>query len=289
MLLVIGATGNIGRHLVPDLVARGEKVRVVSRRAGHVPDVLGREVAEVLEVVEGDVRDRNLLAAALDGVERAFVTLPGSADQAELEAGVYEAAARAGLRQLVKISVIGPAEDHVVPYARYQFEAERALAASGVPATIVRPNWFAENFLGSAPTIAGQGAVYGSAGDGRVAFVDSRDTAAVTAHVLTTPGHEGREYVVTGPESLTFAEAAARIGEGLGRQVTYVDLDDDAFAAALTQAGLPPEVGAAVVAINRNARRGALAGVSSTVPDLLGRPATPLARWASDNAGAFSG
>jgi uncharacterized protein YbjT (DUF2867 family) len=121
-----------------------------------------------------------------------------------------------------------------------------------------------------------------------VAFVDSRDTADVAVHVLTTPGHEGREYVVTGPQALTFEEAARLIGQGIGRDVTYVDLDDEAFAGALAQAGLPAGAVRDVVAINGNARRGALARVSSVVPDLLGRPARPLAQWAADNAAALT-
>ncbi len=286
MLLVVGATGNIGRHLVP-LLAGDHKVRVVTRDASRT-SLWDDEVAGSLDVVVGDIQDAAVLAAALDGVERAFVTLPGTPAQVAQEAGFVRAAARAGVQHVVKVSVIGPAADHPVDYARNQAQIEDVLAETGIATTIQRPNWFAENFLGSAPTIAGQGAVYGSAGDGRVAFVDSRDTAAVAAHVLTSKGHEGREYVVTGPRALTFAEAAHELAEGLGRPVEYVDLDDETFAGALARAGLPHDVVEAVVSIMGNARRGALADVTTTVPDLLGRPARPLAQWAADNAAAFA-
>ncbi len=106
--------------------------------------------------------------------------------------------------------------------------------------------------------------------------------------MLAGQGHEGREYVVTGPRALTFAEAARELAEGLGRPVEYVDPDDATFAGALAGAGLPADVVDAVVEINGNARRGALADVTSTVPDLLGRPARSLAQWAADNARHFA-
>ncbi len=285
MLLVVGATGNIGRHLVPELASRGAKVRTFTRGAATP---WGPDVSAAVEPVQGDLADDAAVAAALDGVDRVFVTTPGSAQQAHLEAGLFRAAAAAGVQHVVKVSVIGADEGHFVPYARYHAVAEKALTSSGLPATVLRPNWFMENFLGSAATIAGQGTVYGSAGAGRVAFVDSRDTAAVAAHVLTAARPAVGDLVVTGPQALTFAEAAEQIGAGLGRPVGYVDLGDEDFAGALTGAGLPSEVAADVVAIMRNAREGNLRSVTSTVTDLLGRPARGLAEWAADNAAAFT-
>ncbi len=287
MLLVVGATGNIGRHLVPLLVREGRKVRVLTRDASRA-SLWDDEVRSSLDVVEGHIEDPAVLATALDGVERAFVTLPGTPAQVAQETGLLRAAARAGVGHVVKVSVIGPATDHPVAYARYQAQIESVLSSTGIATTILRPNWFAENFVGSAATITGDGAVYGSAGAGRVAFVDSRDTAGVAAHVLTGSGHEGREYVVTGPQALTFAEAAQELAQGLGRPVEYVDLDDESFAGALAGAGLPADVVEAVVSIMGNARRGALAEVTTTVPELLGRPARSLRQWAADNAVAFA-
>jgi uncharacterized protein YbjT (DUF2867 family) len=129
--------------------------------------------------------------------------------------------------------------------------------------------------------------MYGSAGAGKVGFVDVRDIAAVAVATLTEDGHEGRDYVVTGPASLTFAEAAAQLAEGLGTPVRYVDLPDPQLEQALLDAGLPPDVAGDVVAINRNAREGALDVATSTVQDLTGRAPRGLAQWAHDHASAF--
>jgi uncharacterized protein YbjT (DUF2867 family) len=122
-----------------------------------------------------------------------------------------------------------------------------------------------------------------------VAFIDSRDTAAAAVAVLTGDGHEGRDYVLTGPESLTFAEAGAALAAGLGRPVAYVDITDEALHSAITGAGMPDAVGDMVVQINRNARAGNLAEVTPTVADLTGRPPYSLEQFARDNAAAFAG
>jgi uncharacterized protein YbjT (DUF2867 family) len=220
-------------------------------------------------------------------VDGAFLVTPGTPEQPALEKAALDAAAAAGVPRLVKVSLIGADPAHYVRFARWQADVEQHLSALGLPATVLRPNWFSDNFLGSAPTISGQGAVYGSAGAGRVGFVDARDIAAVAVAVLADGGHEGREYVVTGPAALTFEQAAAELADGLGRPVSYVDLTDDQLEQALLGASLPAELAADLVSINRNAREGNLDVASTTVQDLTGQAPRSLADWARDNAAAF--
>ena len=282
-IVVVGATGNIGRHVVARLVAKGEEIRVLTRDATRAQLVWG-DAAGSLDVVEGDLADAGVLERLVAGADRAFITTPGTPDQPALELGFLRAVRAEGVEHVVKISVLGPASDHVVPYARWQAEIERDIP-TGLATTILRPNWFAENFLGSAPTIA-TGAIYGSAGAGRVAFVDSRDTAAVAVAALTG-GLPVGDYAVTGPAALTFDEAAAAIGRGLGRPVSYVDLTDEQFHGALLSAGLPADVADAVVAINQNARRGALSQVTDVVRRATGEAPRSLEQWAADNRAAL--
>jgi len=294
VITVFGATGNIGRHLVPALLTRREKVRAVTRRreqarAGLDP---AGTAGSALELMALDLSAPGAAAGVADAVrstDALFLALPGGDDQVEQEALVLAAAAAAGVPKVTVVSVIGPSHDHPVPYARHHAAVEDRIRELGLAATILRPNWFAENFLGSAPTVVADGSLYGCAHDGRVGFVDGRDIAAVAAVTLTADGYAGRELVVTGPESVTFAGAAQRIGDGLGRDVRYVDLPPEQFEAALDGAGLPADVARAVVAINLNARAGNLDLVTSTVQDVTGRPARGLAEWARDNRAAFSG
>ena len=282
MILIIGATGNIGKHVVAKLHAQGFPLRVFSRNAAHAATLLPTGV----QIVQGDLAMPDQIGAALAGVERVFLTTNSDDKQVEIETRAIEAIQKAHVQHLVKVSVIGASPTHYVAYAQFHAAIEAKLAAAGVPATILRPNWFSENFFGSAQTIA-QGALYGSAGDGRVAFVDSRDTAAVAVAVLTNDGHTGKSYQITGPQALTFAEAAQQIGVGLGRPVSYVNLADTDFQSALVEAGLPNEVAGLVIQINRNAREGNLAEVTTTVRDLTGSPARTLEEFARDHAEAF--
>lgn len=287
MILVIGATGTIGRHVVAGLIERGQHVRALTRDAAAAAAVLPAP-GDLLEVVEGDLGDPATVARSLKDVDRAYLATQ-SPDQVALETAFIDAAATAGLAHLVKVSVIGAGPDNIVMGARGHGVIEDHLAASGVPATVLRPNWFAENFYGSVPTITGQGAIYGSAGQGKVAFVDSRDTAAAAIAVLTGDGHAGRDYVLTGPAALTFEQAAASLGAGIGRPVSYVDITDDQLHAAMIGAGAPDAVGDLVVQINQNARAGNLAQVTTHVTDLTGDPARSLEQFARDHAAAFTG
>jgi uncharacterized protein YbjT (DUF2867 family) len=284
MYVVVGATGNIGKHVVAELVDRGQQVRVLSRDGERARALLG----PTPEIVVGDLSDPGLPKSLLVDADGAFVATPGSPDQPALEKGLLDAAAAVGLRRTVKVSLIGADPEHVVRYARWQAEIEQHLTGLDLPVTLLRPNWFDENFLGSAPTVRGHGALYGSAGAGKVGFVDVRDIAAVAVTALTEDGHEGREHVITGPASLTFAEAADQLAEGLGTPVSYVDLPDPQLEQALLGDGLPADVAADVVAIHRNAREGALDVATSTVQDLTGRPPRSLAEWARDHAAAFT-
>jgi uncharacterized protein YbjT (DUF2867 family) len=280
---VIGGTGNIGRRLVVGLLERGQDVRVLTRDVDRARALFGPEAG----IMAGDLSEPGVAEVLFKGVDGAYLATPGGPDQVALEKAALDAAADAGVSRLLKISVPGADPGHYVPYARWQFEIEQHLAALGLPATVLRPSWFTDNFLGSAATIAGQGAVYGSAGAGRVGFVDARDIAAVAVTVLVEGGHDGREYLVTGPAALTFEEAAAELATGLDLPVSYVDVTDDELEKALVDASLPTDVAQGLVSINRNARDGNLSPLSSTVQDLTGNPPRSVAEWARDNAAAF--
>lgn len=279
MLLITGATGNIGKHLVAESIVRGIPVRALSRDPLRAAALLPQGTP----IVSGNLMVSADVERVLDGVNKIYLATNGT-DQLVAEQTLIAAAKAAGVRHIVKVSVIGASPQHYVWYAQVHAAIEQTLAESGIPATILRPNWFMENFFGSAPTIATQGTIYGSAGEGRVAFIDSRDTAEVALRVLTEDGHAGKAYQLTGSRALTFAEAAAELSIGLERRVEYVDLSDEQFHQALTGAGLPDSVAAVIVQINRNARENNLAAVTDTVKTLTGHEPRSLADFARDHS-----
>jgi uncharacterized protein YbjT (DUF2867 family) len=242
-----------------------------------------------VELVQGAAGDRTALVAALAGVDKVYLALGGIQDQETLEKGVIDAAAAAGVGRIVKISVAGAAPDAIVALARWHHAIEEHLAASGVPATVLRPNFFMQNYLGSAGTIAGEGKIYGNSGTGATSMIDDRDIADVVVAALTQDGHTGQTYALTGAAALTQDEAAAQIGAAIGKPVEYVNLADDQFKGALLGMGLPEWLVDDFIALGVVQQNGWAAAVTDDVNRVLGRAPRTFAQFASEFAGTFSG
>lgn len=289
LVLVTGATGQIARQVVSGLLEAGQRVRTLSRDPHRARAVLGGAV----EVVAGEWDDPDVLARATRGVDRVFLAVGSAPDQDTLEGRVVDAAASGGTPHVVKLSTIGadrPAEE-LVDYrvARWHTAVEARLAASGLPATILRPSAFMTNLLGFAPTIAAENRIHSSAGAGRVGVVDTADVAAIAVAALTRPGHEGKAYLITGPEALSYPEIAAAFAGVLRRPVTHVDVDDTAVAAALAALGMPDWLASLYVEANVLIRRSALDEVGPDhVLAFTGRERGDLRSWIAAHAGAFA-
>lgn len=287
MILVVGATGNTGRETVPRLLERGLAVRALSRdpeRARALPGFAGAEI------VAGDPARPETLGPAMQGVTKVFLIPPSGPGSDTSEQNVIEAARAAGVRHIVKLSALCADPSAPSMALSHNFRAEQILKSSGVPYTILRPSSFMQNFLFYySPSIRSEGAVYQSLGEARMAVIDTRDIAEVAVKVLTSEGHEGKTYDLTGPEALTYAEAAEKLGAATGRPIRYVDVPAAAYEQALVGLGLPPFVAAEVVNIYGRGpyREGKAGSVSSSVADLLGRPARSFSEFARDHAAYF--
>jgi uncharacterized protein YbjT (DUF2867 family) len=287
MILVVGATGNTGRETVPRLLERGIAVRALSRdpeRARALPGFSGAEI------VAGDPARPETLEPAMQGVTKVFLIPPSGPGSDTSEQNVIEAARRAGVRHIVKLSALCADPSAPSMALSHNYRAEEILKSSGVPYTILRPSSFMQNFLYYySASIRGEGAVYQSLGEARMAIIDTRDIAEVAIKVLTSEGHEGKTYDLTGPEALTYAEAAEKLGAAIGRPVRYVDVPAAAYEQALVGFGLPPFVAAEVVNIYGRGpyREGKAGSISSSVADLLGRPARSFSEFARDHAAYF--
>jgi uncharacterized protein YbjT (DUF2867 family) len=276
-ILVIGATGNVGRPLVKALLARGEAVKAASRNGKPVDGAEG---------VVFDVADPMTFPHAFEDVDRAFVMLPSGYTEAKaLLSPIIEAAATRGVKVVLQ-SVLGVDADDSIPYR----QAEIALEKSGVRWVVLRPNWFTDNFVNYwKPGIDAAGVIAVPAADGKSSFIDARDIADSAAAALTTDRFDGKAFNLTGPEALGYAEAAALISEAIGKPVAYQAVDDDTFVGILVGAGVPEVYARFLASIFYPVREGWTAVVTDDVRTLTGHPARQVAAWVKENAAILKG
>jgi len=274
MIAVTGATGRVGTRLVPLLLDAGEHVRVISRDVERACATFGDDV----ETIHGDLDERDSVAAALDGVDRVFLLVPAGPGQLTREGHVIRAAMRAGVRRVVKLSVLAAHEWSPVQLARWHRQAETELASSGLGYTILRPPFFMQNFF----AMVSNGAIHTAAEDGRVAMIDARDVAAVAAAALTEDGHEGTTYMITGPQAVTFDEAASQLSVATGQATEHVRIPPDAVVRLMTDAGAPGWYASDMAALHRLFAAGLEAVTTDDVKTVTGRDARPLAEFARE-------
>jgi uncharacterized protein YbjT (DUF2867 family) len=282
MILVTGATGKIGGELVRQLSAKGVAVRALARD----PAKAAALKAPGVEIVRGDLGELASLDAAMQGVERVFLLSGVDQRQAELQANVVNAAKRAGARHIVKLGAAGTSLDSPITVARLHAQTEKDIEASGIPYTFLKPALFMQFLLTHAPTIKNDGAFYMPMRDGKVAMVDVRDIAAVAATVLTSSGHEGKAYTLTGPEALSMSEAAQKLAAAIGKPVKYVDVPPDAARKAMVAQGIPAWFVEDLLKLMEVFAAGYAATVSPDVNNVTGQART-FDAFARDFAHAF--
>ena len=283
MILVTGATGAVGSHLLPLLVERGTSLRAVAHSLG------GRSRIEDLgvEAIDGDFDQPDSIEQAMEGCDRLFLLSPTDLEMPTREKAAIDAARRAGVSHIVKLSTVGADSDSPCDLLTRHAEIEAHLKASGLDYTILRPACYMHVHLLPVQTVKANGAWYGMTGDGAHAYIDTEDVASVAALVLTTRGHEGKTYELSGPQSITMPEAAAQLSEVLGSTVSYVDLTADEFRSGLIGAALPEWLVDGIVALYQLIREGHLATVTHFVEELTGRPARPYPEFAQAHKAAF--
>lgn len=285
-VLVVGATGTVGAHLPRELLRRGHQVRAFVRDADRAARRLGHQV----DLAVGDLADRASLDRALDGVRQVFLAAANHPDQVTHENAVIDAAAAAGVRRLVKLSNQGAQVGSPAAFWDANARIEEHLRRSGLPWVVLRPSSFLTNLLSAAPAVRQAGALPVPAGDAAVTFVDPRDVAAVAAAVLTadaTRGHEGRTYVVTGPEALTLDDVAAQLSDAVGRAVRYVPVPDGAAQAAMTALGLPEWTARQIVEVWAQVRRGVHSVPTDVVAVVTGHEPRTTSAFLAEHAEVF--
>ncbi|MFF7522373.1 NAD(P)H-binding protein [Streptomyces pseudovenezuelae] len=283
MILVTGATGTIGSDVVRRLVARGEKVRALTRDPDRAPLPPGVEAAR------GHPRDLGAVASAMAGADAAFLVGVFGPEDADSDRGMAAAARAAGVRRLVKLSAISAGDPRTGLGGIAHGHGERAVRESGLEWVILRPSAFASNTLRWAQALRSGEPVPNMLGSGRQGVVDPRDVAEIAVAALTGPGHAGRTYTLTGPETLSPRDQAATLGEVLGRRVELRDLTPPQTRELLVVSGWSEEAAEGMLRSVRFVAEGGNAVVTGDVAEVLGRPARTYREWAEDHQGAFGG
>ena len=283
-ILVAGATGTNGSALIIELSGRNVPVRALVRSADGARGRFGPDV----ELAEGDLSDPASLAAAFDGIDKAYVVLAVLPTTVELFGNFFEAAKHAGVSQLVKFSGLGASTDSPSEIIRQHGETDDMLRNSGLNYTILRPNSFHQNMLWQAGVIAATDTFYLPVGEAAQSTIDVRDIAAVTASVLLDDGHDGQVYDLTGPEGLSFHDVARIIGEERGRPVSYVPVTREDAEQAMLQQGMPAWSARALAEIQALFGTGAYADVLPDTERLLGRKPIAFREFVRDHVAAFT-
>lgn len=285
MILVTGATGTTGGATLRALVSTGAPVRALVRNPNKFAAPPGVEVAV------GSFEDSASLDAALQGVDRAYLIGPFEAGMVQLETAFVEAAKRSGLGHLVRLSVFGADAPGVenLRLGKGHHTMEGVVRDSGIPHTFLRPNGFMQNYLGYAQLIAGGGVFYSALSPAaRTSYVDAEDIGAMAARTLTEPGHEGKAYVLTGPEALNDDEIAAHMSSVLGREVKHVQVPIEAARQGMLASGFPEWNVDGLVELFSLYESGAGGYLSPDIEHVLGRPPRTFDDFLRDNRQAFA-
>ncbi|WP_199618124.1 SDR family oxidoreductase [Paenibacillus alkalitolerans] len=271
MILVTGATGSVGYNVIRELHMSGCEVRALSRNPKKV------SFPEGVEATAGDLTKPETLQAALNGVEKVFWVLPLDADF-----NFPKLARQHGVRHIVLLSALAVDFGSDNAIARLHLDAEQAVRESGADWTFLRPGGFMTNSFQWAHSIRSEGIVRIPFGDISTPSVDSRDIAAVAAKALSTDGHEGKIYSLTGPEPLTPRQQVHILSDLLGRDLGFETLPDD-IARQYMLRQMPAEIVDAFFDLNRQG----FSTVLPTVEEVTGRAPFTFKQWATDHIDAF--
>ena len=280
MILVLGSTGTTGREVARQLIAAGRQPRLLVRSPGKA-----REFKDDAELVEGDLDRPESVEAAMKGAEAMYLVSSGVRGRTQ-EIEAIDAAKRAGVRHVVKLSVFG-ADAPFYTIARWHAEVEHHLKGSGLAWTALRPANFMTNALMWSESIRSGGAFHQPTGDGRWAAIDPADIGAVAVRALTSPGHEGRAYAMTGPEALSAAQYARKISAAVGKPVAFVDVPPEAAHDQLLKSGMPTEYVDALLDLLATMKAGKLDVVADGVERATGMKPGSFDDWIRRNAAAF--
>jgi uncharacterized protein YbjT (DUF2867 family) len=276
-ILVTGATGSLGRAAVAALFTRGFTVRAASRHPQPSSD-------PAVQALHFDYADPGTHRQALQGADGVLLIAPPLDVESPAKLNpVIDLARELGIGQIVLISALGADVDENAPLRRI----ERHLMASGAGYTILRPNFFMENFTtGFLAPMVGQGEIYLAAGEGKTSFISAQDIAAVAVEAFSGD-HHGRAYNLTGPEALDHGEVALLISRASGRTITYHAIPEEQMLKGAIRNGLPESAAQFMGILYGVVRNGWAAGVTGDVREVTGREPVTFTEFARASSAAW--
>jgi NAD(P)H dehydrogenase (quinone) len=275
MITVTAATGHLGRLVVEQLLDRGvpaAEIVAAVRNPAKAADLAARGV----QVREADYTRPETLGPALAGTDKLLLISSSEVGQRVAQhRNVIDAAVAAGVSLIAYTSIL-QAETSEAPLVPEHKATEELIRESGLPFVFLRNGWYIENYTENLAPALAQGAFAGSAGDGKISAATRADFAAAAAAVLTGDGHAGQAYELGGT-AFTMSELAAEVAGQTGKPIGYQDLPADQYAQILVGAGLPEAFAQLLAGSDVAITRGELFTTSTDLPDLIGRPTTPLA------------
>jgi uncharacterized protein YbjT (DUF2867 family) len=284
-ILVVGATGNVGSGVLGTLVGQRVDVRGLAHSEAGAEAVR----AAGAEAAVGELTAPDSLRGAFEGVDSAFIVTRGMDNQVEMAGNAVEAAKSAGVGRIVRLSafVPEPAQDTIL--GRQHQEIDQLVERSGVPYTILKPTFWMQNTMGAAQAVAADGVMYWPFGAGRTGMVDVRDIVDVASEVLTSEGHDGATYTLTGPASISMLDVATALTGALGKPVSYVDVPVSAAVESMVGMGMPQFMADTFGELFVNFAKNGADRSTADVERVTGHPARSIDQFARDFAAVFGG
>jgi uncharacterized protein YbjT (DUF2867 family) len=282
-ILVIGATGTIGTKVCELLKAEKADFTALVRNDDKAKNLASKGI----NTVKGDLADLDSLIKAMQGIDKLFLLSVTSPDLPKLQGNAAGIAKEKGVKHIVKISVRGAAIDADFNIGRFHGKVEKEIRELGIPFTFLQPHSFLQNLFFERRTIVEQDTIYSSMGDGKIPMIDTRDIAAVAVKALQHNGYEGKSYILTGAEAISYHNIVNELSKVLGRKINYVSQTPEEGHKAMSSSGMPVWLVDDMTHLNKIYDANKAAEVSPAVEQILGRKPISLGRFISDYANRF--
>jgi len=290
-ILVTGASGNIGREVVKQLLIAAPAVSIKAAvHSGKNLKKVKDDDDDRIEAIPIDYNDPDTLREALKNVDKLFLLTPDVPNASDLAVNAVTEAKKAGIRHIVKQSVMGADLEADVGTMRLHRQVEEIIEQSGIQFTFLRPNEFMQNFVNfHSPSIKENNAFYIPMEDAKVSLVDVRDIAAVAVKSLIEEyKHKNKTYLITGPEALSYHQVAEVLSNATGRKINYVNISDEDARRAMKEIGMSDWLINTVSELSDYFRKGKASEVSPAVEEVTGRKSISFSQFAKDYVEAFS-